>query len=132
MKRSYIIITLLIVSSLVLNAQEINGKKPLKIEAPFKAQFLMSIDITSLYFHYVSGSIKYSQKNFSISVTCFPAFRYVFDKSKNEKLKAVPSFHPGLAVGPVLQYKKWLLGMPVFYSGAEAKWNLTVGVGYNF
>lgn len=98
----------------------------------FAAQFLISTDAQSIYFNYVGAGLKYSKNNTAISITVFPAFRYVFDKSQNEKLVNVPSFYPGLAVGPMIQHKKWLLGFPVFYSGAEAKWHFTAGIGYTF
>jgi hypothetical protein len=127
---------LIIVASILViinaNAQVQKDSSNIKFDASFSAQFLVSTDIHSIYFNYVGAGVKYAKGKNSLSITVFPAFRYVFDKERNEKLSNIPNFYPGLAVGLLFQHKKWLIGTPVFYSGAEAKWNFTLGLGYSF
>jgi hypothetical protein len=125
--------TLVLSAAFVLsNAQEMSSARRVSATTSLQAQFLISSDFRSLYFNYVGAGLKYTKKNTNISLTVFPAFRYVFNKSQNKQLKAMPSLYPGLAIGTMMQYKKWLVGFPIFYSGAEATWRISVGLGYTF
>lgn len=107
-------------------AQQKNEEAPITVSA-FTAQFLLSTDLKAAYFNMVGAGIKYSKNDKSISITIFPSLSFREDKYPEPGEDKKPFVRPGFAVGPLIQYKRMMIGFPAFYQ--DDAWHFTVGAG---
>jgi hypothetical protein len=113
-------------------AQEENPEAPVTESSAvtvnsFTAQFLVSTDLKAMYLNIVGAGIRYSRRNASISVTIFPSLSFRDDKNPEPGEDKKPFVRPGFALGPLFQYKRFMLGLPTFYQ--DDAWHFTVGCG---
>lgn len=134
MKNYLTVIALLLWSTVVLAQKDDSAKENedgLKISS-FTAQFLISSDFKSaMYFNVVGGGLKYTRRNLSISISLFPTLRFHKDPHEDPTDDLRPFVTPGFSVGPLFQYKRFMLGFPVSYS-YDSKWHPTMGMGIKF
>ena len=109
-----------------LNSFSQVDEKPQKISiSPFSGQFLISTNLNAVYLNFVGAGIRYTKNNMSVAISLFPSLSFKEDKPTDEPKK--PFVRPGFACGPLIQYKKLMLGFPTFYQ--DDRWHFTVGFG---
>ncbi|MBE9461925.1 hypothetical protein ACFP1I_23335 [Dyadobacter subterraneus] len=101
--------------------------KKVALSGELTAQALVSTDIHSLYLNFVAGGIKYKFKNSAVALNVYPAFRYLWDTS--QRVPGRSAVTPGLAFGPLFQYKHYIISTPLFYDAFKGRWRLTLGIG---
>lgn len=120
----WILVLMLFFSYHITLAQEDNKKQ---LVGELSAQVLLSADTHSLYINFVAGGIKYKFTNAAVALNVYPAFRYLWDEDL--RIKGKSSITPGLAFGPLFQYKQLIIATPIYYVAAEGKWRFTAGIG---
>lgn len=128
---------LLVFAIVCVRAQEVNenattDRKSSSVKAEgFTSQFLISSDFKGFYFNMVGGQIRYFKGDFSAAIAILPTLRF----HKDEHLDLTDDLHPfvtpGFSVGPLFQYKRYMLGFPISYS-YDTRWHPTMGFGYRF
>lgn len=93
----------------------------------FTAQFLVSTDLDGMYINIIGAGFQYSKKYTKISLTIFPSLSFKEDKNVKPGESQKPFVRPGFALGPLLQYKRAMIGFPAFYQ--DDAWHFTVGLG---
>ncbi|MEQ1585394.1 MAG: hypothetical protein ABL895_05910 [Cyclobacteriaceae bacterium] len=88
-------------------------------------QLLCSTDSKAMYLNIVGGGIKCERRNFTVSLVVFPSLRF---GNQPSGVSSKPFITPGFAVGPVFQYKRMLVGCPLYY-GMDSEWHFCFGFG---
>lgn len=99
---------------------------PERAKGAFSAQFLISTDLKSVNLHMIGGNFKYSIGNNGYSVALMPTLSFKEDHPEDGKRKK-PFVRPGFSIGPLYQYKRYMVGIPIFYQ--DDKWHLNIGIG---
>ena len=93
------------------------------------AQFLVSTDFSSVYFNFVGTGFRYSKGRTSVSLSVFPSLRFHTDDNPDLTDPKRPFLTAGFALGPVVQYRRLVVGFPAFYDSHDVQWRFAVGAG---
>lgn len=96
------------------------------VKGNFSAQFMISTGLRSVNLHLIGGTLKYTFHNSSYAVALMPTLSFREDQPEPGKTKK-PFVRPGFSIGPLYQFKKLMIGLPIFYQ--DDKWRFNVGVG---
>ncbi len=97
----------------------------------FSSQFLVSTDFKGFYFNMVGGQIRYTNGDFAASIAIMPTLRFHKDEHLDPDEDIRPFVTPGFSVGPLFQFKRWMLGFPISYC-YDTSWQPTMGFVYWF
>jgi hypothetical protein len=127
----YSFIALFVASSFSVSAQNDNPEMPESRVSVnnFTSQFLISTDLKSMYINIVGAGLRYKRNHSIFSVTIFPSLSFREDSPEPGEEKK-PFVRPGFALGPLFQYKRFMIGLPTFYQ--DDNWHFTAGVGVKF
>jgi hypothetical protein len=128
MKKTFLLIFLFFsVNAFSQNPEDPSTNQQPKVKvSPFTAQFLVSTDFEAVCLNLVGAGIRYTKNNSSVSITIFPTLTF---REPETVLggKQKPFVRPGFAVGPLFQYKRLMIGFPIFYQ--DDAWHFTGGAG---
>ncbi|MDH5608666.1 MAG: hypothetical protein OEY56_04245 [Cyclobacteriaceae bacterium] len=107
-------------------AQEKDG---LSVPRPsISGRFILSGSPRSVNINFVGSSITYTKGEGSFSLSLMPTISFRKDVPASATATQKPFVRPGFSIGPLLQVKRFLFAMPVFYQ--DDAWHLYGGIGY--
>jgi hypothetical protein len=121
-------VTFILLCAMGISAQHKSDSTKSKSKAVFNIEFLASTDFDALYISYIGPGFHYSKGQITASINLFPGVRFVNTLQNNCKNKLQAS--PEIAIGPLVKYKRILLGVPFFYLPFDKRWHITAGLGY--
>lgn len=92
------------------------------VSASITGSVMVSTDGESLFYNMGGPGIKFTKDQFYISVNMLPTLRYFKDEPR-------PFVTPLLGTGLIIGYKRFIIGMPVYYLAAKASWIISGGIG---
>jgi len=119
-------VTLVLCHGLLFGQEEHKEEKKISV-SPFTAQFLISTDTRTICFNFVGTGIRYTHKNTIISISLFPTLTFREDEHLDPTEPKKPFVRPTFALGPLVQYKRLMVGFPSYYQDDE--WHFSAGLG---
>lgn len=92
------------------------------VSASITGSIMVSTDGESVYYNMGGPGIKFTKDKFSVMVNMLPTLRFFKDEPR-------PFVTPLLGVGIMIGYKRFIIGMPVYYLAAKSSWILSGGIG---
>jgi hypothetical protein len=124
------ITAVLLLIGLTANGQTQPAATKPKLEVGhFTSQFLISTDFSSVFFNFIGTGFRYTKGATGISLNVFPTLRFHKDTNPNVADAKRPFMTAGFALGPIIQYKRFFVGFPVYYDSHDVKWRYAVGAG---
>lgn len=120
------LVIVLVLWSFNVFAQE--GETPKKISvSPFSGQFMVSTNFKAGCINMIGAGIRYTKNDWVIGVSLYPSLIFKKYELSDPTDTPKPFVRPGFAVGPLIQYKKVIIGFPSFYQ--DDAWHFTGGIG---
>jgi hypothetical protein len=98
------------------------SQKKGNLSANITGSVMVSTDGTSFFYNMGGPGVKWTKDKWMIGLNLIPSLRFFKDEPR-------PFVTPMLGAGVIIGYKRWMLGVPMYYLSAKAEWIATVGVG---
>jgi hypothetical protein len=112
-----IMILLLVFSFVKLYAQ----KKEVTMSS-ITGSMMISTDGKSIFYNMGGPGIKFTKDKLTIGFNMLPSLRFFKDDPR-------PLVTPLLGAGLIIGYKRFIIGMPVYYLAAKTSWIISGGIG---
>ena len=96
-----------------------------KIQPVVSGTAMIATDGNAVYMNLGGPGLKWAQGNWQLSINMLPSLRFVSDKPR-------PFATPSLGAGFLVTYKRFVVGLPIYYISARQEWRLAPGVGVRF
>ncbi len=100
----------------------LSAQKKEMTSASVMGSVMVSTDGESVFYNMGGPGIKFTKDKLSIGFNMLPSLRFFKDDPR-------PLVTPLLGAGLIIGYKRFIIGMPVYYLAAKTTWIISGGVG---
>jgi hypothetical protein len=119
MRKLRCLIVLFLFCSQILFAQD------KKIKPVLSGTAMIATDGTAAYINLGGPGLKWVHGNWQLSINMLPSLRLIKDKPR-------PFATPSLGAGFLVSYKRFVVGLPVYYIASRQEWRVAPGLGVRF